>query len=392
MISHNAGPTNVRSRLRITHVINNLATGGAESMLVRLATDLREEFDQNVVCLLDRGALAPRLESSGIPVTALGTSARIPNPLVTVQLARQLRTLRPDVVQTWLYQSDLVGGLAARLVGQRNVVWNLRAADLSPSESHPLTRVIVRICAALSATIPARIICCAASVAEVHRGLGYDANRMTVICNGVDLARFRPDAEARRQVRDELGLPAGSLLVGLIARLHPQKDHQTFFAAVRALRLSRPDVHFVLAGQRMDAREPEVAALLRQHQIDDGVHLLGERHDVPRICAALDLATSSSAWGEGFPNVLCEAMACEVPCVATDAGDAKLIIGDTGRVVARRDPRALYTAWVDLLSMDSAERGRLGRAARDRVARHYDQRTSTERYAQVYRQLGGAAR
>ena len=212
---------------------------------------------------------------------------------------------------------------------------------------------------------------------------------MTVICNGVDLARFRPDAEARRQVRDELGLPAGSLLVGLIARLHPQKDHQTFFEAVRALRQSRPDVHFVLAGQRMDAREPQVAALLRQHQIDDGVHLLGERHDVPRICAALDLATSSSAWGEGFPNVLCEAMACEVPCVATDAGDAKLIIGDTGRVVARRDPRALCAAWLDLLSVDSAERSRLGRAARDRVARHYDQRASTERYAQLYRQLGG---
>lgn len=360
-------------------------------MLVRLATELRKEFDQNVVCLLDRGALAPRLELSGVPVTSLGTSARFPNPLVTLQLARHLRVLRPDIVQTWLYQSDLVGGLAARLAGRRHVVWNLRAADLSPSESHPLTRVIVRMCAALSATVPARIICCAESVAEVHHRLGYDADRMTVICNGVDLSQFRPDAEARRQVRNELGLPADSPLVGLIARFHPQKDHETFFSAVQALLRIRPDVHFVLAGQRVDAREPELAALLRRHEIDGRVHLLGERHDVPRICAALDLATSSSAWGEGFPNVLCEAMACEVPCVATDAGDAKLIIGDTGRIVARRDYQGLCAAWLDLLALDCAERGRLGRAARDRVVRHYDQRTSTERYAQIYRQLGAVA-
>lgn len=382
----------VRPRVRVLHVINNLATGGAESMLVRLATQLRGEFDQSVVCLLDRGALAPRLESVGVPVEALGTSPRMPNPMVALKLARRMRALRPDIIQTWLYQSDLVGGVAARIANQPNVVWNLRAADLSPDESHPLTRLIVRLCAALSSTIPARIICCAESVAQVHRQLGYETARMVVICNGVDLVRFRPDTAARLAVRTELGLPPDTLLIGHIARLHPQKDHETFFAAVQSLHRMRPDVHFVLAGQRMTAAEPEVAALVDRFEIDDRVHLLGERHDVPRICAALDLATSSSAWGEGFPNVLCEAMACEVPCVATDAGDSMRIIGDTGRVVPRRDPAALCSAWLELLSLDSDERARLGRAARDRVARHYDQRTSTESYAQIYRQLGEAAR
>jgi glycosyltransferase involved in cell wall biosynthesis len=382
--------TDVQSRARILHVINNLATGGAESMLARLAAELREEFDQTVVCLLDRGVLAPRLEALGIPVLALGSSARVPNPFVTLKLARRLRTIQPDIIQTWLYQSDLVGGLAARIAGYRNVVWNLRAADLSPSESHPLTRVIVRLCAALSSRVPATIVCCAESVAEVHRRIGYDLDRMVVICNGVDLTRFRPDAEARIAVRAELELPPGAVLIGHIARLHPQKDHETFFAAAHMLRQARSDVHFVLAGQRIHAREPQIEALLGRHAIDGGMHFLGERHDIPRILAALDLATSSSSWGEGFPNVLCEAMACGVPCVATDAGDAKLILGDTGRVVARRDAAALCSAWLHFLSLDGEARSILGHASRDRVARHYDQRMSTERYARLYRQLHAA--
>lgn len=380
----------VQSRPRILHVINNLATGGAESMLARLAGELQEEFDQTVVCLLDRGVLAPRLEVHGIPVLALGTSARVPNPFVTLKLARQLRTIQPDIVQTWLYQSDLVGGLAARMAGYRNVVWNLRAADLSPNESHPLTRAIVRVCAALSSRVPVSIVCCAESVAEVHGRIGYDTDRMVVICNGVDLTRFRPDAEARIAVRAELGLPPGAVLIGHIARLHPQKDHETFFAAAQMLRQTRSDVHFVLAGQRIHAEEPQIEALLGRYAIDRGMHFLGERHDIPKILAALDLATSSSSWGEGFPNVLCEAMACGVPCVATDAGDATLILGETGRVVARRDAAALFSAWLDLLSLNSEARSILGHAARDRVARHYNQRTSTERYARLYRQLYAA--
>jgi len=382
--------TDVQSRARIVHVINNLATGGAESMLVRLAAALRDEFDQTVVCLLDRGVLAPRLEAYGIPVLALGTSARVPNPFVTVKLARQLRAIQPDIIQTWLYQSDLVGGLAARIAGYRNVVWNLRATDLSPSESHPLTRLIVRLCAAMSSRVPTRIVCCAESVAEVHRRIGYDRDRMVVICNGVDLTRFRPDAEARIAVRAELELPPGAVLIGHIARLHPQKDHETFFAAAQMLRQARSDVHFVLAGQRMHAREPQIEALLGRYATDGGMHFLGERHDIPRILAALDLATSSSSWGEGFPNVLCEAMACGVPCVATDAGDAKLILGDTGRVVARRDAAALCSAWLHFVSLDGEARSILGHASRDRVARHYDQRMSTERYARLYRQLHAA--
>jgi glycosyltransferase involved in cell wall biosynthesis len=377
-------------RIRILHVINNLATGGAESMLVRLALALRDEFEQSVVCILDRGPLASRLEDAGIPVTALGVSARLPNPAVTLRLARHIRAARPDVVQTWLYQSDLLGGVAARLAGTRNLVWNLRGADLSPSESHRLTRVVVRVCAAVSYGLPRRIVCCAESVRAEHVRIGYDPARMILIHNGVDIDAFKADEQARDAVRRELRLPSETPLIGLIARWHPQKDHQTFFAAVAFLRQIRPDVHFLLAGKGVHGEEPDVTALLRAHALSDHVHLLGERHDIPRLTAALDVASSSSAWGEGFPNVIAEAMACAVPCAATDAGDARLIVGDTGKIVPRRDSAALAAAWAEMLSLDTPALRLLGSRARERIVLGFSLRQSTERYADLYRNLAGA--
>lgn len=374
-------------RPRIVHVINDLSTGGAESMLVRLALSLRGEFDQHVVCLLEHGALASLLSEQGVRVTALGTSRRFPSPAVVPSLVRLLRRERPDIVQTWLYQSDLVGGIAARMAGVRSLAWNLRGADISPTESHPLTRVIVRVCSLLSAHLPNRIVCCAQSVAADHRERGYDASRMIVIENGVDLTRFQPDLHARSAVRAELGVCLETPLIGHVARFHPQKDHETLFAAIKHYQSTSGAAHFVLVGPKILSDEPRIRELLGRYGISSGVHCLGERHDIQRIHSALDIATSSSAWGEGFPNVLCEAMACGVPCVATDSGDASHILGGTGRVVPRRDPEALASAWTSMLSLGSERLALLGTDARERAMELFDQQVCAERYAVMYREL-----
>lgn len=379
-------------RLRVLHVINNLAMGGAEAMLVRLALNLRPHFDQSVVCLLDEGVLAPKLRNSGIPVLSLKSSPQLPSPWLPFQLARVMRNVKANVVQTWLYQSDLVGALAARLAGQGALVWNLRAAEGTLSYGHPVTRMVVRACAAMSRTMPTRIVCCAHSAAAYHREAGYDASRFVVIENGVDVDRFQPDIEARQSVRAELGLRHDTPLVGLIARLHPQKDHATFFEAARLIATARPDAHFLLAGQRVRADDPEMRRVLCNPALEGRVHLLGERHDVPRLTAALDVATSTSAWGEGFPNTLCEAMACGIPCVTTDSGDAARIVGDIGHVVPKRDPGATSEACKAQLALDPAARRVISRRARAHVMQHYDQRASIDRYAALYRSLGGASR
>jgi glycosyltransferase involved in cell wall biosynthesis len=378
--------------MRIVHVITGLTGGGAEMMLLRLTERLQPRLDQHVIALGAPGPVGERLQTGGVDTTALGISPSWPNPLAIWHLARLLERLRPDVVQTWLYHADLIGGLAARMAGVQAVAWNIRNNDLPSGRAKARTRSIVRLLACLSSRIPDRIVCCSRAALETHIRLGYDGKRFELIPNGFDLSQFKPDAEARGSVRANLGLAHDTPLVGLIARFDPQKNHAGFFAAAGQLHRSRPDVNFVLAGSGISADNTLLAQWSRQAGVDAVTHLLGERDDIPRITAALDVASSSSSWGEAFPNVLAEAMACGVPCVATDVGDAAHIVADTGLVVPRDDAPALALAWQDLLSLPSMERSSLGQRARQRVASHFEIGDIAGRYADLYEDMAQRAR
>lgn len=375
--------------MRLAHIITGLDTGGAERMLLRLVERLHPEFEQSVISLTGAGPVADELRAAGVEVAALGMSSSRPSPWTLFRLAWILRRLKPNVVQTWMYHADLVGGLAARLAGIRAVAWNIRNNDLSPDKTSPRTRTVVGWLARLSGWLPARIVCCSEAARRTHVALGYADKRFLVIPNGFDLGRFRPDEAARASVRSELGLPQEAPLIGLIARFDPQKNHAGFLAAAGMLHRQRPYAHFLLAGRGVEPENRELRDWASAAGVVGVLHLLGERHDIPRLSASLDLATTASSWGEAFPNVLGEAMACGVPCVATDAGDAALIIGDSGRVVPRGDMAGLAGAWQELLNLAASERMALRLAARERIVRHFDLDQIAERYAALYRNMMG---
>jgi glycosyltransferase involved in cell wall biosynthesis len=192
-------------------------------------------------------------------------------------------------------------------------------------------------------------------------------------------------------VRAELGLAAHAPLIGLVARFDPQKDHQGFLQAARRLHAHRPDVRFVLAGPGVDQCNGTLARTIAEAGLVNAVHLLGPRSDVPRLMAAFDVASLSSRWGEAFPNVVAEAMACGIPCVVTDVGDAAEIVGDTGLVVPPCDPQALAGGWERMLALPAEQRRDLGEQARARIAARYDLRQVTQRYETFYSTLCDAA-
>jgi len=200
-----------------------------------------------------------------------------------------------------------------------------------------------------------------------HESLGYHPRRWAVIPNGFDVKRYRPDREARVRVRRELGCDPDTPLIGLIARYDPMKDHATFLRAASLLLRRQARARFALAGRGAEAENAVLAKTIKALGLGSAVHLLGERSDIPKIMAALDLLSMSSAFGEGSPNVVGEAMACGVPCVVTDVGDAARIVGETGKVVPPRSPEALADAWLALLALSADERARLGVAARRRI-------------------------
>lgn len=346
----------------------------------------------DVISLTDEGNLGSWIREAGATVEALGMKRGLPDLRVIPRLARALRDRRPNVVQTWMYHADLIGGLAARLLGSAPVAWGIRQSTLDPVHSKRLTRLTARICARLSRHLPDRIVCCSEEAARVHREMGYAAAKMRVIPNGFDLERYRPDPSAGAALRVELGIEPRQPVVGMVARYDPQKDHRTFIEAAAILQRRQPTVKFALVGEGVTWDNRELVGRLEAATVIDAFLLLGRRDDVARLSNVFDVASLSSAFGEGFPNAIGEAMACEVPCVVTDVGDSALLVGDTGHVVPVRDPIALADAWEHLITCEPIERQARGMAARMRVKRHFDISNVVEQYAALYNEMASARR
>ncbi len=298
-------------------------------MLLRMLERLGSRFSPHVISLTTPGEIGPRIQALGISVESLDMRPGLPSPFVFFRLVRRLNVLKPDVVHTWMYHADLLGGLAARLAGLGAIGWCIRNSNLDRDKTKFSTRVVVGACARVTRWVPDRILSCSEVARQVHVDFGYAANKMVVVPNGFDLARFQPDLLARAEVRCELGVGADTPLVGMIGRFDAQKNHAGFFDAAGLLHCRLPRVHFVLAGKGVDESNGNLLQAVKATGVRNVTHLLGLRSDIPRLMAALDLLVSSS-YGEAFPNVLGEAMACGVPCVVTDVGDSAYIVGDTG--------------------------------------------------------------
>jgi glycosyltransferase involved in cell wall biosynthesis len=373
--------------MKITHIITGLAADGAETVLYRLLSSLnRQEYQNEVISLTDRGPTAAKIESLGISVRALGMLRNVPNPLAIRRIAKILRRSRPQLVHTWMYHANLLGGLAARAAGGIPVLWGIHHARIDPKETKLFTVWTVRACAWFSRQIPARIICCANSSEQAHVQLGYDSEKMEVIYNGIDTDLFRPDPEARLALRAKLGLAADTLLIGMAGRLHRHKDHRTFFAAARLLHKEFPDVHFVLCGDGLVRENAQISSEIADGGLEGRCHLLGFQQEMPAIYAALDIATNSSL-SEAFPLGVGEAMACGVPCVVTDVGDSPMMVGDAGRVVPPRVPALMAEAWRGLMECGPEVRQGLANAARERVMKQFSLSLFTQRYDSLYRRV-----
>lgn len=356
-------------------------------MLHKLLQNLdRCRFMPTVISLTTKGEIGPRIEALGIPVLALGMSRSLPNPLMLFRLANLLRQIKPDVVHTWMYHADLLGGLAARLVGFQGVAWGIHHSNLSKTENKRSTLWVVKACAALSQVLPSHILSCSRRAADIHEAAGYAAKKLHVIPNGFDLIRFTPAVAERASVRAELGLKADVPLVGLIARFDSQKNHAGFVEAAARVHAQNPLVQFVLAGTGVDAANTTLNSLIADKGLSANMHLLGRRDDIPRLMASLDVLASSSH-GEAFPSVLGEAMACGVPCVVTDVGDSAEIVGDTGRVVSAGDMLGLADGLLEMIWLPPEQKRALGKQARLRVDANYEIGHVTRLYEAFYERV-----
>ncbi len=367
---------------RIMHVITGLDTGGAEMMLWKLLSATNDRHRQAVVSLTNTGPTGERIQGLGIPVHSLGLRPAAPSPLRALTLRSLTRQFSPHLIQGWLCHGNLMASLAAGWARRRPpVIWCIRQSLYSLADERWLTAAVIRLNACLSSRV-ANIVYVSRTNRQQHEALGYDTSRGLVIPNGFDCRTFVPDDDARRQVRAELGVPQDAVLIGLVARYHPMKDHAGFLRAAAVVAEACPSVRFALVGRGIK-EQPSLAALITELGIASHVLLLGERHDTPRLTAALDIACSAS-WAEAFCTAIGEAMACGVPCVATDVGDNACLVGDTGFCVPPRDPQALAQAILRMIDAGPERRRQIGAAARRRVEEEFSLPEIVSRYEALY--------
>jgi glycosyltransferase involved in cell wall biosynthesis len=376
-----------REKIKIVHIIAALNVGGTEMMLYKLLSRMRKDrFENFVFTLKEKGSLSEDLESQNIRVYNAGGMGGILRISALIRSLKILREINPDIIQGWLVHGNLVAQIASIFLPYRlSTLWNIRYTALPKGETKRSILFIMKLLSILS-FLPQKIVFNSKAGADDHIRMGYRRDKSCIIPNGFDTKLFSPSVKNRRSVRLELNIPEEAILIGLIGRFDPLKDHRCFLKAGAMLLSRKRGIFFLLAGREVDWQNRHLIQLIEKLGISGKVFLLGERKDVPRITAALDIAACSSV-AEGFSNVIGEAMSCGISCVVTDVGDSAWLVGDSGIVVPPRNHQALCEAWLKLIELGSAKRRVLGERARKRIEDHFSIQMIVKKYEQLYEDI-----
>ncbi|MGP9545672.1 glycosyltransferase family 4 protein [Psychrobacter sp. AOP7-B1-25] len=370
--------------MKIVHIITGLHNGGAEGVLYRLVTHDHAN-EHIVISMMDAGKYGPMLLDKGIDLHDLNMSAGKISPKPLLKLYKILKKNNPDVVQTWMYHADLVGGLTARAAGITNIFWNLRHSNFDSNHTKSSTIKIAKLNAKLSKVIPKKIISCAQGAIKAHTDLGYCEEKIVVIGNGYDLSTFKIDDNSRSLIRSELNI-GKTPVIGMVGRYDPQKNHRGLIEALGIVKEKGYAFELVLIGRDLNDENEIILEQIKKANLYNETYLLGQRNDIPSIMNALDIHVLSSSYGEGFPNVIAEAMACGTPCIATDIGDSKVIVGDYGTIVESNSIEKLSLAIMKNLDLmhDDKQWQRLRQSSQQHIMQNFSIQNMVSKYKDIW--------
>jgi glycosyltransferase involved in cell wall biosynthesis len=339
----------VKKKLNILHLISGLNSGGAEQTLLSLCKD--KATNSLVLTLSKNGLLKDQFLENGIPVWEVEIKGPMSLLRAVLVFNKLIKDFKPDIVQAWMYHANLFSCCLKILCSKIPLVWNIRRNNYHASNLKLTTRIIAHCGAILSRWFPALTIYCAHSALFSHAKSGYYKKNAIVVHNGVDTLRFRPDPVKRFELRSTLGIESDTVLVGMVARFIPEKNHELFCKMASRLKTGKIKMKFLFCGLGISNDNTQLMAIVTKYSLEEDLILLGSTRAPEFVYPALDVHVLCSK-SEGFPNVIAEAMACGIRVVSTDCGDAKYIIKNPLSIVSGDDPELLCQAVLDCLDSE----------------------------------------
>lgn len=351
--------------IKIVHIITGLGSGGAENMLYKLIKySDKSKYYHEVISLMDEGIIGKRIRDEGVKIHSLNVSkAKIFKSILNAR--RICKDF--DIINTWLYHADIFGFLIAKILLTKKLIWNIRHSNLDKDANKSRTLMIVKINALLSKKLDC-ITFNSNKALDTHLAIGYKNKDTIVIPNGFELDKYSFNEENREILRKSLNIVKESKALITVGRWDIQKDYETLFKALNEMKNEHTNFKMIMVGTKLDEHNRELCDLALQYDLRDELMLLGRRNDISELLSAADCYISSSL-GESFSNSIGEAMACALPCIVTDVGDSKQIVGETNDVVKAKDSKGLAEAICKFLEKPESLRNF---NSRNRVIENFD--------------------
>lgn len=373
--------------IKILHIITSLGVGGAEKQLSQLVIGSdNNHYQHSVVTLTNNIVYKNELDQKNIKIYALNFRSKWKVIIEFFKLMKIIRKEKPNVIQTWLYHADLIGFLAGKLCGIKTILWNVRCSDMNFKKYSNYTKYVLKLCSLLS-NFPNRVVVNSKMGLEEHQRQGYKTKKWELIPNGINTNVYKYSVDAKKSVRNLLKISDDAVLIGMIGRFDPMKDHATFLKSAETIAEKYSNVYFLLAGKDVTEENKFLTSALTKTNLKNKFYFLGLRSDIPYLLSSLDVLVLPSAFGEGFPNIVGEAMACEIPCVVTDVGDSANLVQNFGKVIPPMNVQSLTKALTEMINLSAEERRKIGKMAREHIVKHYAHEATIQRYENLYQSL-----
>ena len=368
--------------IKILHIISGLNDGGAESLLFNFLCNSENNINF-VISLKGKGKYGEMIEGKGIKIFYFNFAFDLSLISNFICLTKIIRLIKPDIVQTWLYNADLLGGCAAYLANSKNIFWGIHHGSLDKNINKFSTIFIAKINSFLSYFIPRKIVVCADSSKFMHIKNGFSKQKFITIENGIDLNKFKRSPKERSFFRNKINIKSDETLYGTVARFHPIKDHITLIKSIFRLKNAGYKFKYLLIGESINNKNKLLNELIKKYGLEEIIILIEKEENISLVMNAIDLHVLSSK-SEALPMVILEAMGCGTPCISTNVGDVKNLILDKNLVVETSNQLELFNAMRIFSDLDQKNKKKLSISVEKHIKENYSLENMTAKYLNLY--------